>query len=137
VAVAALVGRVPRLAGVAAEGGATAARLVRPAWHPRVPGDECTSGCAAGRRSCQLCPPSLERIRLPSSIPTRSRSASCGLGAIQRTCDVRGRGGKLQCRREGSSRSGNDFVFEIVFHFTINANGDEPVFHNRVTGTCL
>src|SRR5205823_7400657 len=56
-------------------------------------------------RSCQLCPPSLERIRPPSSIPTRSRLASCGLGAIHRTCDVHGRGGKLQRGREGSSSS--------------------------------
>jgi hypothetical protein len=32
---------------------------------------------------------------------------------------------------------GNDFVFEIVFHFTITANGDVPVFHNRVTGACV
>src|SRR6478736_1533369 len=66
---------------------------------------EWTSGCAPGRWSCQLCPPSVERIRPPSSIPTRSRPASCGLGAIQRTCEVHGRGGKLQCGREGSSSS--------------------------------
>jgi hypothetical protein len=105
VAVAALVGRLPGLAGVGAERGppppASYAR-------PRARGcqaSECTSLCAPGRWSCQLCPPSLERIRPPSSIPTRSMSASCGLGAIQRTCDVHGRGGKLQCGREGSSRS--------------------------------
>ena len=45
----------------------------------------------------------LERISPPSSIPTSRRSASCGLGAIQRTCEVHGRGGKLQVGREGSS----------------------------------
>src|SRR6266498_2307901 len=75
---------------------------------PRARGcqaSECTSGCAPGRWSCQLSPPSLERIRPPSSIPTRSSFASCGLGAIQRTCDVHGRGGKLQLGREGSSSS--------------------------------
>src|SRR5262249_27820031 len=55
--------------------------------------------------SCQLLPPSLERIRPPNSIPTSSRSASCGLGAIQRTCEVHGRGGKLQLGRDGSSSS--------------------------------
>ena len=96
VAVAALVGRLPGLASVGAEGGATAARLK---CRPGVRGcqaSECTSGCAPGRWSCQLWPPSLERIRPPSSIPTRSRFASCGLGAIQRTCEVHGRGGKLQ-----------------------------------------
>src|SRR4051812_10550425 len=42
-------------------------------------------------------------MRPPSSIPTRSRSASWGLGAIQRTCDVQGRGGKLHVGRDGSS----------------------------------
>ena len=31
----------------------------------------------------------------PSSIPTSSSSGSCGSGAIQRTCEVQGRGGKL------------------------------------------
>src|SRR5439155_22099676 len=41
----------------------------------------------------------------PSSIPTRSTSASCGLGAIQRTCEVHGRGGKLHVGRDGSSKS--------------------------------
>src|SRR5438045_8772933 len=41
----------------------------------------------------------------PSSIPTRSTSASCGLGAIQRTCEVHGRGGKLHVGRDGSSSS--------------------------------
>src|SRR5262249_57592152 len=66
---------------------------------------ECTSRCAPGRWSCQLSPPSLERIKPPSSIPTKSRSASYGLGAIQRTCDVHGRGGKRQRGRDGSSRS--------------------------------
>src|SRR4029434_8417639 len=55
------------------------------------------------RWSCQLSPPSVERISPPSSIPTRTRFASCGLGAIQRTCEVHGRGGKLQLGREGNS----------------------------------
>jgi hypothetical protein len=32
---------------------------------------------------------------------------------------------------------GNDLAFDIIFHFTITANGDVPVFHNRVTGTCV
>jgi hypothetical protein len=38
-------------------------------------------------------------------MPARRRSPSCGLGAIQRTCDVHGRGGKLQVGRDGSSSS--------------------------------
>jgi hypothetical protein len=38
-------------------------------------------------------------------MPARSTSASCGLGAIQRTCDVHGRGGKLHDGRDGSSSS--------------------------------
>src|SRR3954447_26815243 len=38
-------------------------------------------------------------------MPTRSVSASCGLGAIQRTCEVHGRGGKLHCGRDGMSWS--------------------------------
>jgi hypothetical protein len=32
---------------------------------------------------------------------------------------------------------GNDLEFDIIFHFTITANGDVPVFHNRVTATCV
>ncbi len=38
-------------------------------------------------------------------MPTSSRPASCGLGAIQRTCDVQGRGGKLQVGADGMARS--------------------------------
>jgi len=45
------------------------------------------------------------RISPPSSIPTSTTSRSCGLGAIQRTCEVQGRGGKLQSGRDGISCS--------------------------------
>src|SRR5215207_238043 len=36
-------------------------------------------------------------------MPTSITSGSCGLGAIQRTCEVQGRGGKLQSGRDGIS----------------------------------
>src|SRR6516165_9812085 len=51
-------------------------------------------------------------MRPPSSIPTSRRSGSCGLGAIQRTCDVHGRGGKLQVGREASSSSASSAVHD-------------------------
>src|SRR5215207_3900461 len=38
-------------------------------------------------------------------MPTSTTSGSCGLGAIQRTCEVHGRGGKLHPGREGMSCS--------------------------------
>src|SRR6478672_2455246 len=38
-------------------------------------------------------------------MPTSTTSGSCGLGAIQRTCEVHGRGGKLHSGREGMSWS--------------------------------
>ena len=50
--------------------------------------------------------PAIVRAHEPTdSIPTSRRSPSCGLGAIQRTCDVHGRGGKLHDGRDGSSSS--------------------------------
>ena len=55
-----------------------------------------TSFCAPGRWSCQDSPPSRLRIRPPSSMPTRSRPASCGEGAIHRAWLVQGRDGKRQ-----------------------------------------
>src|SRR5439155_3799798 len=64
-----------------------------------------TSRWAPGRWSSHVSPPSALRISPPSSIPTSSSPASCGLGAIQRTCEVHGRGGKLQVGAEGISRS--------------------------------
>ena len=60
-------------------------------------------GARPGRWSCHVSPRSVDRISPPSSIPARSVSASCGSGAIQRTCDVHGLGGKLQVGCEGSS----------------------------------
>src|SRR5918996_1674368 len=38
-------------------------------------------------------------------MPTSTSSGSCGLGAIQRTCEVQGRGGKLHSGRDGMSWS--------------------------------
>jgi hypothetical protein len=78
VAISAFVGGLPALASVDAEGGPTAARLVRATGARGCQASECTSGCAPGRWFCQLSPPSVERIRPPSSIPTTSRFASWG-----------------------------------------------------------
>ena len=52
-------------------------------------------------------------MRPPSSIPASSRLWSCGLGAIQRTWDVQGRGGKLQVGREGRSSNASS-AFHVV-----------------------
>ena len=38
-------------------------------------------------------------------MPTSSRSPLCGSGAIQRTCDVHGRGGYAHEEAEGTSRN--------------------------------
>src|ERR671919_996844 len=61
------------------------------------------SSCAPGLWSEKLAPASVVRMTPPSSIPTSSSSGSCGLGAIQRTCEVHGRGGKLQRGFDGIS----------------------------------
>src|SRR5690606_5672170 len=58
-----------------------------------------------GRWSSHVAPPSVLRMRPPSSMPASSRSASRGFGAIHRTCDVHGRGGKLHVGAEGRRRS--------------------------------
>ena len=80
-----LVGASPRSDATPARGSRAARRGGGPSTSPR-------------RLSLSITP--------PSSIPTRSsRSASCGLGAIQRTCEVHGRGGKLHVGAEGISRS--------------------------------
>src|SRR6478609_2527324 len=51
-------------------------------------------------------PPAVGRAHQPAELdPDQEQVGSCGLGAIQRTCDVHGRGGKLQLGRDGSSSS--------------------------------
>src|SRR3954452_25165995 len=64
-----------------------------------------TSRAASGRWSLNDAPASSVRITPPSSMPTSTTPASCGLGAIQRTCEVHGRGGKLQVGFDGISWS--------------------------------
>ena len=50
-------------------------------------------------------------------MPARIVSASCGLGAIQRTWDVHGRGGKLHVGRDGRVREAdNSQVTDVAIH---------------------
>ena len=85
--------------------GTAAACLIRTPRHADATRANARPAARRGGGPARSAPPSLERIRPPSSIPTRSTPASCGLGAIQRTCDVHGRGGKLQRRPRRDSSS--------------------------------
>src|SRR5690606_14254622 len=58
-----------------------------------------------GRRSRQLCPPSVVDTSAPASTATQRRPGSRGWQAIHRTWWVSGRGGKAQLPDEGSAVS--------------------------------
>src|ERR687897_335946 len=63
---------------------------------------EWQSGWAPGLWSCQVSPPSVLFSTPPSSMPTTTRSGSTKDGAIARTWEVQGLGGKLQVGWEGN-----------------------------------
>ena len=94
--------------------GSARRRRPRPGTRGPAPSDATRAG---GRRAWpradgreNVAPPSSERITPPSSMPTSSRPASCGSGAIQRTWCVHGRGGKLQLGLDGMSWSASSSV---------------------------